>query len=348
MTASFVSIHGNRLGITPYGLMVDGQLMMPNGAPFAKGAKKFFVDPANGNDGSDGLSPDTALDTVTEAMTRVVDKRGDVIFLLNDGNTTGTSRDAATLAWTFDNTHLIGVCAPSMISQRARISPPTAATAIVTPQLKITGHGNIFANLSLFEGTLEDSVASVGVELELAHRNYFYNVAIMNMGEAASAHQGDEANSAHLLLDGAQENVFDSCYIGVDTAARTAANANVRFTANGGTACARNVFRNCIFPMQADADAPLFLDAPASGCLDRWNLFDGCVFVNNVGSTATAQTAATVVHATAGGLLLIKDCMLVGATDWHATDTANIKLVGHAWGTDDVTIGIAADVDVTA
>lgn len=348
MLPAFVSIHGRRFGLTPYGLQVDGRQMFAGGVPFAKGAQTFFVDPANGNDDSDGLTPDSALDTVTEAYSRTTDKRGDIIYLLNDGNTTGTSRDAATIAWSNDNTHLIGVCAPSLMSQRARISPPTAAVAIVTPQMKVTGHGNIFANLSFFEGTAEDSVASVGVEIELGTRNYFYNVAIMNMGDAATGHSGDEANSAHLLLDGASENVFERCYIGLDTATRTAANANLRFTKNGSTAATRNAFYDCVFPMIADADAPLFIDAPASGCIDRWQYFERCLFINAVGSTSTAQTAATVVHASAGGLLLMKDCMLVGATDWHATDTSNIKLVGHAWDTNDVTIGIAADVDVTA
>jgi len=164
------------------------------------------------------------------------------------------------------------------------------------------------------------------------------------MGDAVTGNSGDEADSDHLLITGGEENMFDNCYIGLDTATRTGANANVRFA----SAAARNTFRNCIFPMMADADAPLFIDAPSSLCMDRWNLFEHCKFINAVGSTSTAQTAATVVHASAGGLLLIKDCMLVGATDWHATDTSNIKLVGHAWGTDDVTIGIAADVDVTA
>lgn len=333
-------------GVASMGIpLLGGGMTIP---VMGKGAKAFFVDPANGSDGNSGLSMARPLDTVSAAYAKTVDKRGDVIYLLNDGNASGTARESSTLTWAKDNTHLVGLCAPTLLSQRARISPPTTATAILTPQLKVTGHGNIFANLSLFEGTSEDSVASVCVEIELGTRNYFWNVAMMNMGDATNGHSGDEAGSAHLLLDGGSENTFDSCYIGLDTASRSAANASVRFRKNGTTTSARNIFRNCIFPMLADAATPLFIDANESGCVDRFNLFDHCIFTNAVGSTGTALTAASAIHASAGGLFLMKDCMLVGADDWHATDTANMKLVGHAWSTDDVTIGIAADVDVTA
>ncbi|KKK97422.1 hypothetical protein LCGC14_2652910, partial [marine sediment metagenome] len=47
-----------------------------------------------------------------------IDKRGDVAQQFNDGNTTGTSREDSTLAWSNDNTHLVGLCAPGLLSQR--------------------------------------------------------------------------------------------------------------------------------------------------------------------------------------------------------------------------------------
>ena len=69
------------------------------GVPFGKDAKYYFVDPVNGTAGGAGTSPATAVTTVTIAYDKTVDKRGDVIYLMNDGNTTGTSRDAATITW---------------------------------------------------------------------------------------------------------------------------------------------------------------------------------------------------------------------------------------------------------
>lgn len=333
-------------GISSFGIPIfGGGLSVP---VMSKNGKAFFVDPATGSDSNRGDDPSRPLATITAAYAKTTDKAGDVVYLMNDGNTSGTSRDTATITWANDNTHLIGWCAPSLMSQRARISPPTAATAIVTPQLKVTGHSNIFANLSLFEGTSEDSVASVGIEIELGTRNYFWNVAIMNMGDATNGHSGDELNSAHLLIDGGSENVFDSCYIGLDTAARSVANANVRFTKNGSTAATRNVFRNCVFPAYADNAGVLFVQAAESGGTDRYQLFDNCIFMNATNSAATTMTAAIAHHASTGGHIIIKDCMLIGCSDWTASDSTVVQLLCHQWDTtNDVNIGIASPVDVS-
>lgn len=329
-------------GITSFGVPIfGGSMTIPL---FGSRGRVFFVDPARGNDNNPGTF-EQPLDTVSAAYAKTTDGYGDVIYLLNDGTAAGTARESATLTWAKSNTHLIGLCAPSVMSQRARISPTTSATAIVTPMLKVTGHGNLFQNISFFEGTNEDSVASVGVEIELGTRNVFNNVAIMNLGEATNGHAGDETGSAHLLIDGGQENVFNGCYIGLDTAPRSVANANVRFTKNGSTAATRNTFRNCIFPAYADNAGVLFVQAAESGGTDRWQLFDNCIFINATNSAATAMTAAIAHHASTGGHIIIKDCGLIGATDWTASDSTVVRLLGAA-PTDDGT-GIAVDVDVT-
>lgn len=332
-------------GVSSFGTPIfGGNMSVPI---MGSSGKAIFVDPARGSDGNRGTW-ERPLATVTKAYSLTTDKAGDVVYLLNDGNTSGTSRDTATITWANDNTHLVGLCAPSLMSQRARISPPTSASAIVTPMLKVTGHGNVFANLSFFEGTSQDSTASVGVEIELGTRNYFYNVAIMNLGDATNGHSGDETGSAHLLIDGGQENVFENCYIGLDTAPRSDANANVRFTKNGSTAATRNVFRGCVFPAFADNAGVLFIQASESGGTDRYQLFENCTFVNATNSSATAMTAAIAHHASTGGHIIIKDSMLIGATDWTATDSTVVQLLCHQWDTtNDVNIGIASPVDVS-
>jgi hypothetical protein len=298
----------------------------------------FFVDPARGSDGNNGKSFNKPLATVTKALSLATDKAGDVIYLMNDGNTSGTSRDSATITWSKDNTHLIGLCAPTMISQRSRISPPTSATSIVTPQLTVSGHGCVFANISLFEGTSEDSVASECVRVT-GNRNYFYNVAMMNMGDAANGHSGDEANSCHLKISGGEENTFERCYIGLDTAARSTTNANVELV----SAATRNVFKDCFFPAYADNAGALFVKVDGASDIDRFVLFERCVFMNSGTST---MTGAMDVHASAGGTVIVKDCGLIGAADWEAADSSVIQLLGAAPNA--VTTGIAVDVDVTA
>lgn len=315
-------------GVSSFGIPVmgGGSFTLPRmGGKIAGSgsAQVFFVDPANGSDSNTGLDPDNALDTISAAYAKAVDKRGDVIYLLNDGNTSGTSREDATITWAKDNTHLIGLCAPTMISQRARISPSSSNASIVTPQLTVSGDGNIFANLSLFEGTSQDSVASTCVSVT-GDRNYFYNVAMMNMGDATNGHSGDEAGSEVLLLDSGSENLFERCYIGLDTAARTAANANIRCD----NAATRNIFVDCMFPMFADAADPLFVDIPGAGDIDRFIWFKNCMFYNAIGSTGTALTAAMNVHASAGGLVILDYCTLIGVTngEWAAATNTNIYI----------------------
>ena len=323
------------LGVSGHSFPVFG------GRPSGQGsaARAFYVDPANGSDGNSGDSPETALDTVSAAYALTVDKRGDVIYLLNDGNTSGTSREDSTITWANDNTHLIGMCAPTFISQRARISPPTTQTTIVTPQLTVSGNGNIFANISLFEGTSQDSTASECVRVT-GDRNYFYNVAMMNLGDATNGHSGDEAASCHLKISGGEENLFVDCTIGLDTAARSTTNANVELV----SAAARNVFRGCLFPAFADNAGALFVKIDGSGDIDRYVIFDRCLFVNADNSSGTTMTGGMDVHASAGGHVIVKDCGLVGATDWEAADSSVIRLLGAAPAA--LTTGIAVDVDV--
>lgn len=325
------------------GVASFGAPLLPD-VPFGKNSVAFFVNPADGSDSHDGRTPTKALATVSKALSLAVDKRGDVIYLLNDGNTSGTSREDSTITWSKDNTHLIGICAPTMISQRARISPSTGNSSIVTPQLTVSGHGNIFANISLFEGTSENGVASECVRVT-GNRNYFYNVAMMNMGDATNGHSGDEANSCHLKISGGEENTFEHCYIGLDTAARSTTNANVELV----SAAARNIFRDCYFPAFADNAGALFVKVDGASDIDRFVLFDRCVFTNADNSTATTMTAAMDVHASAGGHVIVKDCMLIGASDWEAADSTVIRLLGPTWedSASQGNIGIASDVDVT-
>ncbi len=297
----------------PNGVSSYGTPVVPAGY-FGSTSKTFFVDGATGSNGNDGKTPKKALATVTKALSLCTDKAGDVIYLLNDGNTSGTSRDAATIAWSLDNTHLIGVCAPTMLSQRARISPPTTASAVVTPQLTVSGNGNSFTNVSLFEGTAE-AADSVSVSVT-GDRNYFNNVAMMNMGDATGSSAATRAGSAVLEITGGEENTFDGCYIGLDTVARTAANASVRF----GSAATRNTFRDCFFPIWATAASPLFIDAASANDIDRFAFFKNCMF--HAFGTTVSEVAS--ISSTVNGSFIMQNSDFVNATEWETTASGNL------------------------
>jgi hypothetical protein len=303
--------------------------------------KAWFVDPANGLTGNSGLKPNDALASVGAAYAKTVDKQGDVIYFLNDGNTTGSSREATIpLVWSNDNTHLVGSCAPVPMSQRARITPVSTAALTANPVLSVTGHGNTFSNLQIAHwGADTDAIAARGVDVT-GNRNYFYNCHIVGV---PNAHTGDEAGAADLKVTG-EENMFERCYFGANTVTRTAANCNVLFD----SAATRIHFKDCFFTYYADADAPLFVAAAGAGDIDREILFENCVFYNPVGAGSTSQTAAMSVHASAGGDIILKDCMLIGAADWEAADASNIYLMCHtqtdAGGIANMGIGVTLDV----
>jgi len=234
-------------------IVIDDPVMFTGGLlggllpPLGRNSKAFFVDPANGSDSHSGESIDKALDTIAAAYAKTVSGRGDVVYLLGDGATTGTARDVA-IVWANSNTHLAGLCAPG-INRRARIAPATSGAVDVdayTPYITVSGSGCIFSNVSIFQGQSEDTKPSVGMYVS-GSRNYFNNVDVIT---GAHANQGDEAATYQLQVLGS-ENVFDTCYIGQDTVFRSAANANVRFGNGAGTSdqASRNVFKNCIFPM---------------------------------------------------------------------------------------------------
>ncbi len=313
-------------GVSSFGSVMGGTLPIMGGSIAATGpAKVYFVDPANGRDGNTGLSPDTALDTVTAAYNKTVDKAGDVIYLLNDGNTSGSSREDAAITWSNDNTHLVGLCAPS-INQRSRITPASGTTDVdaFTPFITVSGNGNIFSNISLVQGNSESGKASVGISCT-GLRNYFSNVSVLT---GQHANQGDQV-SYSVQITG-EENVFENCYIGTDTIARgnNAASANVRFGSGATDQAARNIFRNCMFMMFADDTEPLFISMQDENDAMRWNLFDGCNFINTGSSTLTAA----VVWTGTSSRLFLKDCAFFGMTDITAADSTVVFMAGPATG----------------
>jgi len=324
-------------GLYQYGGSAVGSGMLPvMGQTGTSGASKaFFVHGALGSDGNPGTVKDP-LKTVSAAYALCTAGAGDTVYVLNDGSTTASVREAAGLTWAKKNTHLVGLCAPS-INQRARITPTSGSTDVdaFTPFLTVSADGCIFKNISLVQGNSEDAKASIGIHVT-GLRNYFENVSVLT---GQHANQGDEAGTIWVRVD-SEENVFESCYIGTDTIARSAANANVKFGSGSNEEAARNIFRNCIFPAYADNAGVLFINAANATDTSRWNLFEGCTFVNTGTSTMTEG-----VQYDGNGVLLLKDCGFYGCTDVVAADNTSTQLVGPA-GSPNVDVGMFKGVDI--
>lgn len=317
-------------GLFQYGGLPVGNGMIPITGIASDGVsapRAFFVHGYLGNDGNSGLSPKSPLKTVTTAYGLCEDGRGDTVYILNDGTSTASVRDAA-LTWAKDNTHLIGLCAPAMVNQRARIAPPTTSTVDVdayTPYLTLSASGCIFSNLSWFQGQSENK-ASVGV-LVSGSRNVFNNVGIIT-----GAHATQAGNVCYQLQLSGSENLFDNCYIGTDTVSYgNVASSNVCFGTSASSAAevTRTVFRNCIFPKFATGAAQLFVTVLGLTEISRWNLFEDCNFINTGTST---MTQGVNVPGSTTGRLFFKDCAFFGCTDVTAANNALVQLSGSAEG----------------
>lgn len=79
-SASFVSIHGKRLGMGPNQLIFDGRPVGGKIGAIADRGRTFYVDSAI--DAAEGTSPDTAVGTLDEAFSLCEANRGDTIVVM--------------------------------------------------------------------------------------------------------------------------------------------------------------------------------------------------------------------------------------------------------------------------
>ncbi len=325
-------------GLSSFGVPV----LPPAGLTFT--GKVFFVAPgaANASDGNRGDSLSAPFATLYKAHSVMTAGNNDVCYLVGNGAASGSARlslanaqavdstvSAGTLIWSKNACHLIGVTAPTAVAQRARIAPPTgiytAATFGSATFISVTAAGCFFSNFSVFNGFSTGGAAQLAW-VDSGGRNCYSNVNIGGMGDAASA---ADAGSRSLVISGTTgENTFIGCEIGLDTVTRTAANASLEFA--GGTP--RNQFINCNFPFQTSAATPLGIIGTGAACMDRWQKFDGCTFINNIKSTSTVMTVlSSLTSASPGGLILHKNSTLVGITDFgDANGLANSYVDGAA------------------
>ena len=325
-------------GITSFGVPVLGGI---NGIPLT--GNWYFVDPAVGSDAYDGTSPETPFQTIYRAYASATAGNNDVIVLIGNGSTSGTARmstalaqsvnsaaTSGTLTWAKNATHLIGVTAPTGISNRARFAPPTGTYTAATfgnsgNMFNVTASGCIFANFSVFNGFSTGANGQIAW-IDSGGRNYYSGVHFGGMGDTASA---TGANSRAVRISGSGENTFVGCTFGLDTVSRNAANATLEFAG----ATARNKFVNCDFLAYATAATPVFVLGTGAGCIDRWQKFEGCSFMNGADSGATDMTGAVyLTNAAAGGYVYLQRSTTIGCTDvfYDATTAGQMYIDGGA------------------
>lgn len=283
------------------------------GLPVGPNSNVYYVDPANGDDSNTGLSPLKPLASLTEAEDRCTANQHDVVAYI--AGSSGISL-TETLTWDKNYTHLVGLCAPTVVGQRSRIFAH-ADNDDVTPLVNVTATGCVFRDLYVFNG-VDDAGCLVNVQVT-GGRNYFRNVHFAGGGHATNAVDG----GASLALAGAEECLFEDCTIGVDTIAAGDGMMGVIVDSDAK----RCVFRKCRFTMYAGHTGAAFVEVMDSAGFDRYLLFEDCLFIND--AVGYAMAGAFVIPAGMGSVthrIILKDCSFLGCTEIEANDRGLVYL----------------------
>lgn len=304
------------MGLThfPNGVSSFGMPVLPYGLPVSINQKIFFVDPANGSDSNDGLSPETALATVTAAYALCTANQHDIVFYIAGSSGLNLS---ATLTWAKNYTHLIGMAAPSGIASRARFFQLSTATGL-SPLINITASGCIFANWYVFQG-VDDATSLINVQVT-GNRNYFQDVHFAGGGHDTMAID----NCASLFVNGGHENRFVRCTLGVDTIALATGGNVLRFDGSAS----RNEFIDCKLSTLIDNEGARLVELVDGTAVDRITWFRNCLFISNSVNKATTMASAFEIpaHTTTATIYLDRQCSGMGFTDWEDDDRGILYL----------------------
>ncbi len=302
--------HG--ITITDKNLETQGYILARGGVGGAIGqGDVYFLDCANGSDTNTGKSPSKAFATLATAYDALTTNNNDVLFYLPSATSATIS---TALTWSKNYCHFVSLGAPTNIAQRRGIFNSGNLTSLLT----VSGSGNSFQNLYIFQG---GATAASGNVVVSGSRNYFSNCHFAGIGHATPA---GNANAYSLKLDGAEENLFKDCTIGIDTIKRTAANHHLKITGD----VKRNTFDNCMFLSYAEDAGYAMIDIAAGG--DRFTFFKNCDFYNfwaNFGGTLSelCDIAVTTTH-----YCLFKNPGLFGIDEIDTGDENGTYVVGPA------------------
>jgi len=263
------------------------------------GGKWYFCDPTHGTANADGLTPDTANSDLKTVYDLCRDGYNDgVVFM---GGATAYKPTVA-FVWSKSYTHLIGAtnALPGM-GQRARIVNDAAYDLAIL--FTLSGSGCLIANIQFFDG--KDSAADGACVLVSGSRNMLQNCFVAGMGDATASGPFSRAGSYSLSVTGS-ENTVNGCTIGLDTVARTGANAELIVSG------ARNRFIKSEIRSNSTTAGKFLVKIDSTADL-RDVQFEDCLFFNYSTNWATGITDAFNMAITATAFVILRgNCQFVG------------------------------------
>ncbi len=309
----------------------NGIPMFPGGGlPMTQG-KFIHVKPYSGSDDNNGKSARKAVKTLSKALSLATANQNDVVLLYAENNTAGSTTDyqSSTLTWNKDMVHLIGVGAPSPMSNRARIaflSTYSTASNLFT----LSANACIIANVAMFAGVSDTN--PTGCLKVTGSRNVLYNCHIAGIGHD----NNDIAGAYSLYLYGVEEMLVQNCRIGLNTiSAGTNANSEILMSNT-----VKNVFfKDCTIYRRIEhaSNHPLVKIAAATS-LDEFVMFRNCAFISTSVNYATSNAAVFKFVATpTQGLIFVVDSVAYNGTTagkWDADDSDKIVILNNVASAD--------------
>ena len=293
-----------------------------------------------------GISPNDIYSSLALAYADMTAGQNDVLYVAP-----GAHNQTATLDWTKNNTHLIGLGGPN---NRADYSEGNTviytATALVDWTIHLTGNHCQFYNIGI--NNAGANAGNFGPLYVDGYNNYFENCSLIgNM--AAQQLADDDCASLHIGTN-AHNCKWINCDIGEDCwGARSAAySGQISFIGsnpNGG------LFKGCAIRSQSVTAGvsmvTVYKGAAGTTHIGRGWVFDNCTFMNFAGVTGETQELTRVfyIENPAGDNsclpILLKDCSAFGFHTWNDY-SASTRIWGTMPGYDD-SGGLACRMDDT-
>ncbi|HAJ79602.1 MAG TPA: hypothetical protein DCO75_07505 [Fibrobacteres bacterium] len=276
---------------------------------------QYFLDPTNGNDAFDGLSPNKAKKTIDAAFALCTAAQNDRIYLMGGSSSVQVS---SAFTWNKSYTHLIGVSAGGPYG-RSRFGH-TGAGPIVS-LFTVSVNGCIFKNIHWQQGNGYAAQLNNVVLGAACNYCYFENC---HFDSPLNAIEGALAYRQLLFTALSRSNTFRNCWFGDWTAAPSSTDgALIEF---GGTNAGTQFF-DCTFLINTTQATMVPIKCAVDvggGNPPGYILFDNCNFLALSTGVNVLATAPTV------GKLVFLRCKMFGVANLSATSSNVIMANGTA------------------
>jgi hypothetical protein len=245
----------------------------------------WYVKPSTGSDSNVGNSPSTAFKTLSHALSQATANNNDVIFLIAESDTAGSTTDyqTTTLNWNKSLTHLIGI--GGLVDQRSRIAAKSTATG-VAPVVTLSANDCYFSNIEIYGGVSGDAT-SFGAMSITGNRNYFENVTFYGIGGSDAV----TAGAYNVKFSASTLNTFVNCIFGNDNVSiDNSTQGEIYFAGTGANTTSKIRFINCVFRSWISNAGYLFVTFAGTTSIDRTIEFTNCQFYAQSTNDATALT----------------------------------------------------------